>query len=69
MHQLQPLIIDTETKERRQVATVDGWQHCWLARHRQLVVPAAQVLLHGGAAVPCILLHATNRWRTFNLLF
>jgi len=43
-HRLQPQAVDTETQERLQVATVDGWQHYSLARKGQLAVPGAHVL-------------------------
>ena len=41
VQRLEPQTFDIETQERRQVATVDGWQHCLLAKQRQLAVPAA----------------------------
>ena len=71
---MEPQTFDPETRERRQVASVDGWQHCLLARQRQLAVPAVMrevpnVLLQSDAAVRCILVCANYRKRTFFLLF
>ena len=40
-HRQQPQTINTVPQKRGQVATVDRWHQCSLARQRQLAVPAA----------------------------